>query len=274
MAWTRLSSGSPGGASGALLLAVSTLHPHKNLDALLARLAVSASAMPTPPGGWKTLQRDSPPATCTTWREAWARACRWIFPLGFRREVCTALFRAPGVRLSVAVSRASALPSWKRWRGVPTACSAIDPLNSIAGEAALRFDPQRPGIAAGSHVPHHEDDELRRTLAVAGRPAPPTSPGASPRRPRSKRWKTQRRGRNPVCWYREWCHEPPRKDERRNSERHALAVLTASLDWTVCSLLRLYRRLWRLQPRDRHRWLKAPPYMKLCRVERIGQPAA
>jgi alpha-1,3-rhamnosyl/mannosyltransferase len=52
--------------------------------------------------------------------------------------------------------------------GVPTGCSAIEPMNGIAGTAALKFDPRDPSAIA--EVMHRlvTDTELRQRLAAAG----------------------------------------------------------------------------------------------------------
>ena len=52
--------------------------------------------------------------------------------------------------------------------GVPTGCSRVEPMDSLAGDAALKFDPRDPSAIA--EVMHRlvTDDELRRRLAAAG----------------------------------------------------------------------------------------------------------
>ena len=52
--------------------------------------------------------------------------------------------------------------------GVPTACSAIEPLASIAGNAALLFEPGNESAIAAALVRLISDDKLRATLATAG----------------------------------------------------------------------------------------------------------
>lgn len=49
--------------------------------------------------------------------------------------------------------------------GVPTACSAIEPVAGIAADAALQFDPSDTGAIARVS----DDAELRARLAAAGR---------------------------------------------------------------------------------------------------------
>ena len=52
--------------------------------------------------------------------------------------------------------------------GVPTACSQIEPINSIAGDAALKFDPRDPAAIAEAMHRLVTDDALRGRLAAAG----------------------------------------------------------------------------------------------------------
>ncbi|MCU1232832.1 MAG: glycosyl transferase, group 1, partial [Candidatus Solibacter sp.] len=52
--------------------------------------------------------------------------------------------------------------------GVPTACSSIQPLNEIAGDAALKFDPRDPAAIAAALRGLVDDQPLRAQLACAG----------------------------------------------------------------------------------------------------------
>ena len=52
--------------------------------------------------------------------------------------------------------------------GVPTACSGVEPLNSIAGDSALRFDPRDENALLAAMYRITEDEELRQTLAREG----------------------------------------------------------------------------------------------------------
>jgi glycosyltransferase involved in cell wall biosynthesis len=150
------------------LLAASTLHPHKNLDGLLRAFAEFQRVRPefrlvvcglhgffTGPllelrdslglrdavefPGW--IPREE-------LHERFARA--WAF-------VCPSLFEGFGLPLVEAMAA-----------GIPTACSAIEPLSGIAGAAALQFNPRDPAEMAAAMLRLATDEELRARLAEAG----------------------------------------------------------------------------------------------------------
>jgi alpha-1,3-rhamnosyl/mannosyltransferase len=52
--------------------------------------------------------------------------------------------------------------------GVPTACSAIEPLSGIAGDAAVQFDPSDTEAMAEAMLRISNDEGLRVRLALAG----------------------------------------------------------------------------------------------------------
>ena len=150
------------------LLTASTLHRHKNLDSLLHafaefhrrhpefRLVISGlhgfhtapvhalrdslgldGAVEFP--GW--LPRDQ-------LYDLFARAWAFIYPTRFEG------FGLPLVEAMAA--------------GVPTACSAIEPLSSIAGDAAVTFDPADPASIESAMLRVTEDQALRDKLERAG----------------------------------------------------------------------------------------------------------
>jgi glycosyltransferase involved in cell wall biosynthesis len=150
------------------LLAVSTLHPHKNLDGLLRafsefrrahgefRLVVCGihgffttqllalrdslglrDAVDFP--GW--IPRD---ALLDLYSRAWA----FIYP---------SLFEGFGLPVLEALAA-----------GVPTACSEIEPLSGIAAGAALKFNPADPHSIAQAMQRIATDGPLRQRLAVEG----------------------------------------------------------------------------------------------------------
>lgn len=150
------------------LLAVSTLHPHKNLDGLLRAFAVFRRNHPefrlvvcgihgffTRPlcqlrdtldlgssvefPGW--IPRHD---LHDLYRKAWA----FVFPTFFE-----------GFGMPVLEALAA---------GVPTACSAIEPVAGIAGNAALLFDPHDPAAIAEALEQISGDESLRARLVEEG----------------------------------------------------------------------------------------------------------
>jgi glycosyltransferase involved in cell wall biosynthesis len=150
------------------LLAVSTLHPHKNLDGLLRAFAEFRKHRPefrlvvTGIHGFFTKElkalRDQLALADTVefpgWipredlRNLYARAWAFLYPSKFE-----------GFGLPVLEGMAS---------GVPTACSSIEPLTSIAGGAAIHFDPCDPHAIAEAMERIVADEGLRARLAEAG----------------------------------------------------------------------------------------------------------
>ena len=150
------------------LLAVSTLHPHKNLDGLLRAFAEFHHERPefrlTVCGlkGFFTGPlhdlRDSlglrDAVDFPGWipreqlHDLYARAWAFVYPSFFEG------FGIPPLEAMAA--------------GVPTACSDIEPIASNVGDAALRFDPHDPSAIAAALRRIAADEELRRRLAEAG----------------------------------------------------------------------------------------------------------
>jgi glycosyltransferase involved in cell wall biosynthesis len=54
--------------------------------------------------------------------------------------------------------------------GLPTACSAIEPLSTLAGDAALQFEPANEAAIAAAMLRLISDDKLRARLAAEGPP--------------------------------------------------------------------------------------------------------
>jgi glycosyltransferase involved in cell wall biosynthesis len=150
------------------LLAASTLHPHKNLDGLLRAFAEFRRVRPEfrlvvcglhgfSTGPLLDLReslglRDA--VDFPGWipreelHERFARA--WAF-------VCPSLFEGFGLPVVEALAA-----------GIPTACSAMEPLSGMAGDAALQFDPRDPAAMAAAMLRISSDEELRVRLAQAG----------------------------------------------------------------------------------------------------------
>jgi len=150
------------------LLAVSTLHPHKNLDGLLRayaefrrtelrfRLVVAGMK------GFFTAELEQlrtelalgDSVEFTGWipREAlydlYAGAWAFLYPSRFE-----------GFGLPVVEAMAA---------GIPLACSRIEPLSSIAGDAALQFDPNDVTSIVEAMRRVTLDEDLRACLSIAG----------------------------------------------------------------------------------------------------------
>ncbi|HEV3333940.1 MAG TPA: glycosyltransferase family 1 protein [Bryobacteraceae bacterium] len=150
------------------LLSVATLHPHKNLDGLLRAFAIFRQNHPdfrlvvcgmhgffTGPLHELRQQlglRDAVDFPGWIPREdlhdLYARAWAFVYPT---------LFEGFGLPVLEALSA-----------GVPTACSAIEPVAGIAGDAALKFDPRDCEAMAAAIARVTDDQEIRERLAAAG----------------------------------------------------------------------------------------------------------
>ena len=150
------------------LLAVSTLHPHKNLDGLLRAFAIFRRSHPDFrlvvcgmhgffTGPLRELRDhldlgDSVEFPGWIPREAlhdlYARAWAFVYPSLFE-----------GFGLPVLEALASA---------VPAACSAIEPIAGVAGDAALLFNPRDPVAFAQALDRITDDAALRGRLAALG----------------------------------------------------------------------------------------------------------
>ena len=150
------------------LLAASTLHPHKNLDRLLRVFAPLRAEAPelrlvvTGVRGFAARQLEQLRAELgldravefTGWlpreelyqRFAGARA--FVYPTRFE-----------GFGLPVGEALAA---------GIPTACSNIEPVKSIAGDAAWLFPPDDPAAMAEALWRVLWDEAVRARLAAAG----------------------------------------------------------------------------------------------------------
>jgi glycosyltransferase involved in cell wall biosynthesis len=150
------------------LLTVSTLHPHKNLDGLMRAFAIFRATHPEfrlvvcgfhgfVSGPLHELResldlRDAVEFPGWIPREdlhdRYARAWAFVYP---------SLFEGFGLPVLEALAA-----------GVPLACSSIEPLAGIAGDAALEFDPHDTAAIVAAMTRVTDDAALRDRLAVAG----------------------------------------------------------------------------------------------------------
>ena len=150
------------------LLTVSTLHPHKNLDRLLRCFAELRRERPELKlvvcglHGFFTGQLHElrkrlgleEAVEFPGWipegelHDLYARAMAFVYP---------SLFEGFGLPVLEAMAAA-----------VPLACSGIEPMSEIAGDAALQFDPFDDGAVLAALRRMVSDDALRLRLAQAG----------------------------------------------------------------------------------------------------------
>ena len=150
------------------ILTVSTLHPHKNFRRLLlayAEFAEKRKDVNLVIAGLRGFDSDQidqliaelglrEKVRCTGWiprEELYALfggADAFIFPTTFE-----------GFGMTLLEGLAA---------GLPVACSGIEPLRTIAGNAALLFDPQSTDEITDALVRITEDEALRCTLCSAG----------------------------------------------------------------------------------------------------------
>jgi glycosyltransferase involved in cell wall biosynthesis len=150
------------------LLAVSTLHPHKNLDGLLRAFAA--------------FRRDDPEfrlvvcgmhgfftGAAHDLRGRLGLEDAVEFPGWIPREDVYDLFARAWAFIYPSKFEGFGLPVLEALAaGVPSACSDIEPLASIAGDAAVKFDPSNVEAIAGTMRRVVDDDALRARLAEAG----------------------------------------------------------------------------------------------------------
>lgn len=151
------------------LLSASTLHPHKNLDGLLRAFAEFRRAgrpeyrlvicglhgfFTGPLHDLRASLGLADAVDFPGWipradlHDLFARASAFIYP---------SLFEGFGLPVVEALAA-----------GVPTACSAIEPLSGIARDAALQFDPRDPSAIAAAMLRLVDDNDLRARLERAG----------------------------------------------------------------------------------------------------------
>jgi glycosyltransferase involved in cell wall biosynthesis len=150
------------------LLAVSTLHPHKNLDGLLRAFALFRRRSPDMrlvvcgmhgfvTGPLHDLRRSLSLQDAVEFPgwipraqlyDLYARAWAFIYPSRFE-----------GFGLPILEALAA---------GIPMACSDVEPMSGVAGDAAVKFDPDNVDAIAAAMLRITKDEALRTRLAEAG----------------------------------------------------------------------------------------------------------
>jgi len=152
-----------------LLLSVSTLHPHKNLDRLLRAFAVFHKQRPE----FRLViagLRGFESADLERLREELALDDAVEFTGWIPREELYNLYRRSWAFFYPSAFEGFGLPVLEALAaGVPTGCSGIEPLASIAGCAALQFDPDSDAALLDAMDRLASDETLRAKLASAGR---------------------------------------------------------------------------------------------------------
>jgi glycosyltransferase involved in cell wall biosynthesis len=154
--------------NGALVLTVTPMRAHKNLERLLAAFAGIDSSRPpvlvvpgysTPYGRrLRELAARSPAADRI-------RFVGWV-----DNATLDGLYRAADCFVFPSLAEGFGLPVLEAMiRGTPVACSNATSLPEVAGEAALYFDPNDAAAITASLTRLLEDAELRRRLSEAGR---------------------------------------------------------------------------------------------------------
>jgi glycosyltransferase involved in cell wall biosynthesis len=151
-----------------LLVSVSTLHPHKNLDRLLRAFAAFHQKRPEFRLAIAGL-RGFESAALERLREELGLASAVEFTGWVPREELYNLYARAWAFLYPSTFEGFGLPVLEALAaGVPTACSRIEPLASIAASAALQFDPDNDAALLDAMDRLASDETLRERLAAAG----------------------------------------------------------------------------------------------------------
>jgi len=150
------------------LLGVSTLHPHKNLDGLLNAFVIFRRAHPD----FRLVvcgMRGFFTGPLHELRERLGLRDAVDFPGWIPREDLYGLYARAWAFVYPSLFEGFGLPVLEALAaGVPSACSNIEPLAGIAGNAAVQFDPRNAGAMAEALSRITDDEQLREGLAHAG----------------------------------------------------------------------------------------------------------
>ncbi len=150
------------------VLCVSTLHPHKNIDRLVRAFSrVHAersefSLIIAGMHGFQTNQIEQTIIECGM--GAQVHITGWI-----PREELLMLYRRAWAFVYPSTFEGFGMPVLEALAGgIPCAISRIEPLKSIAGSAALQFDPLSENEIADSILRIISDEEMRQKLSAVG----------------------------------------------------------------------------------------------------------
>jgi glycosyltransferase involved in cell wall biosynthesis len=150
------------------LLAVSTLHPHKNLDGLLRAFAAFRRERP----GFRLVVSGLHgffTGPLHELRDSLGLGGAVEFPGWIPREDLHDLYRRAWAFVYPSLFEGFGIPVLEALAaGVPTACSNLEPMAGNAGDAALLFDPRDVEAMTAALRRISGDEELRSRLAAAG----------------------------------------------------------------------------------------------------------
>ncbi|MGH9627908.1 MAG: glycosyltransferase family 4 protein [Bryobacteraceae bacterium] len=156
------------GKTDPYILCVSTLHPHKNLERLIRAFAEFRKRRPEFSlilAGMRGFHADAVEELVQRLKlETAVRLTGWIpreelYQLYEQAEACIYPSTFEGFGMPVLEAMAAR---------VPVACSAIEPLKSVAGEAALLFPPEDEAAIADAMTCLTSEADLRTRLVEAG----------------------------------------------------------------------------------------------------------
>lgn len=157
-----------GQADPPFVLTVSTLHPHKNLDRLVRAFAAFRRTHPdyrlVIAGMFGFYTEPLRHLIAELGLQDCVRLTGWI-----PRHELEELYRRADFFVHPTLFEGFGLPVLEALAaGIPTACSDIEPLRSIAGDAALRFNPADEHTIAQAMLRLAQDAALRAKLSSAG----------------------------------------------------------------------------------------------------------
>lgn len=165
-----------------IILCVSTLHPHKGIEALVKAFAAFRSRRPEfrlVLAGMRGFHAQAIERTIAALDlQRFVRITGWV-----ERDELYALYRRAWAFVYPSRFEGFGMPVAEAMAaGIPTACSSIDPLRELAGEAALLFEPGDERAIESALERIATDDDLRARLQSEG-----------PRRASALRWQASAR---------------------------------------------------------------------------------